>query len=285
MLRNLVFIFLLSGLTLLAPLRAIETSGGFVSTPVTVSGWNSGWSTVGATGADYVGQVNSASGVYLGDNWVLTAGHVGAGSFTLAGITYSAVSGSAHTLTSGSTSVDLTLFQISGTLTLNPLTIDTTPLTPFSSSNSPSQVVMIGYGTTGTQHETWGVDTVDLINQSVDLRPSYPYVSNDFISYLGSVSNGSTVTTNNSILYVGDSGGGDFTYDSSSHSWVLAGINEVTDTTDTPNFSGFVQLSTYASQIQSITGIGVVPEPSTWALFGLGVVFLALCFRRSQRTR
>jgi hypothetical protein len=52
---------------------------------------------------NHVGIVNNGeSGVYLGNyhgkSWVLTANHVGLGSFGLGGITYSAVAGSAHQL-------------------------------------------------------------------------------------------------------------------------------------------------------------------------------------------
>src|SRR5262249_11495973 len=44
------------------------------------------------TGWDYVGTIVGGSGVFLGNYagsyWVLTAGHVGAGTFTLGGMTY-----------------------------------------------------------------------------------------------------------------------------------------------------------------------------------------------------
>lgn len=67
-----------------------------------------------------VGIVNNGeSGVYLGNyqnkSWVLTANHVGPGSFELGGITYSAVAGSAHQLLNpDSTPSDFLLFQIDG---------------------------------------------------------------------------------------------------------------------------------------------------------------------------
>jgi len=57
-----------------------------------LSSWSSGWG-AGNThdGWDYVGQVggaSDASGVYLGNGWVITAGHVGALDFTLGTNTY-----------------------------------------------------------------------------------------------------------------------------------------------------------------------------------------------------
>ena len=50
-----------------------------------------GWANVGVLGI--------GNGVYLGDRWVLTAAHVGAGEIVLAGTTYAAEDGSAVQLT------------------------------------------------------------------------------------------------------------------------------------------------------------------------------------------
>ena len=45
----------------------------------------------GAVGFDHVGRIAGTTGVYLGDGWVLTAGHVGAGELTLGEKRYPAV--------------------------------------------------------------------------------------------------------------------------------------------------------------------------------------------------
>ena len=45
-------------------------------------------------GFDNVGSVNGLSGVYLGNGWVLTAGHVGSGPMVFGGVTYSPGPGS-----------------------------------------------------------------------------------------------------------------------------------------------------------------------------------------------
>src|ERR1700734_1830127 len=69
-----------------SPIRAVEMNGNYDTTAPTdsdISGWDSGGGASGVTGWDYVGTVNDASGVYLGNGWVLTAGHVGAGTFVL----------------------------------------------------------------------------------------------------------------------------------------------------------------------------------------------------------
>ncbi len=63
--------------------------------------------------------------------------------------------------------------------------------------------------------------------------------------------------TNNYQLVGRDSGGGDFTYNSSTGAWILAGINEAIDQN---NDSYMVQMSAYASQINTVTA---VPEPTT----------------------
>src|SRR5208283_1275049 len=99
----------------------------------------------GSTPWNYVGSINGASGVYLGDydgtNWVLTAAHVGLGNFTLGGVTYDAVSGSAFSIYNSDGSLtDLSLFQISGTPGLPDL-----PIASIAPS-SGTTVQMIGFG-------------------------------------------------------------------------------------------------------------------------------------------
>jgi len=96
--------------------------------------WNSGWGASDVTGWDYVGTVNGASAVYLGNNWVITAAHVGAGTFSLGGTSYTVVSGSAQGVTkSNGDTVDLTLFQIMQGPNLPALSISSTQSTPLRS--------------------------------------------------------------------------------------------------------------------------------------------------------
>ncbi|HVE16099.1 MAG TPA: hypothetical protein VNB29_05150, partial [Chthoniobacterales bacterium] len=123
-------------LLMISSARAVIVSGGDGSGNLAGTGV-SGW--------DYVGSVNGASGVYLGDYngsyWVLTAGHVGAGNFTLNGTTYLLVDGSAVSLTDGEGgAVDLTLFRIATDPGLSTLALsDSTPM-------AGTSVTMIGYG-------------------------------------------------------------------------------------------------------------------------------------------
>ena len=78
---------------------------------------------------NHVGIVNHGeSGVYLGNyhgkSWVLTANHVGPGSFELGGVTYRSVEGSGHQLLNpDGTLSDILLFQIDGDPRLSPLNL------------------------------------------------------------------------------------------------------------------------------------------------------------------
>jgi len=275
--KSLIFFLLL----LVVPLHqagAIQNGSGFnlvAPTNADVSNWTTGWGASGVTGWDYVGNGNDASCVYLGNDWVLTAGHVGAGTFTLQGTAYAAVPGSAHSISNQYGTADLTLFQIASGPSLPQLVLTGSAPVPFSASQAGSQVVMIGYGgPNNTRVKSWGLNTVTSDNILASVS-GYSYETIDFKTAGGTTTAGQSSVTNNALLVVGDSGGGDFLYDAASGKWRLAGINEAVNGSD----SYMVQLSAYASQINGI--VGVVPEPHTWVLIGLGVA--ALLIQRSPR--
>lgn len=277
---------------------AVETSGSFqttMPTSATVAGWNTGWGASndgnGITGWDYVGSVNNSSGIYLGNGWVLTAAHVGAGNFTLSGATYNAVAGSAQQVEAG---VDLTLFQIATNPGLPTLTLadSTFSLTPYS-----SQPVLIGYGDGGSRtNKTWGQNTVTDINQttpvssggvnyiSTDFRMRYGQTYGNASGYAGTGTTSLTFfytnATNNATFLSGDSGGGDFV--KVNGVWQLVGVNEAVDTSTSDSFSE--QVSTYSTQIKQIT---VIPEPSSTALLMISGLLLggAFLLRRSKKLR
>ncbi|HEY0257047.1 MAG TPA: hypothetical protein VGC39_06365, partial [Candidatus Methylacidiphilales bacterium] len=172
------------------PLQAVEANGNFNNNSDPGSGvpnWTTGWNG-GFDGWNYVGQVNGASGTYLGNGWVITAAHVGAGNWTLNGTTYPMIPGSSTSLSGGN--FDLVLFQISSPPALPQLFIRQTPLVPFSASNTGDPVVMIGFG--GSHGETWGADTVTAANQGEGLASWFTI---DFLATFGTTTIGSQSVT------------------------------------------------------------------------------------------
>lgn len=268
----------------------------------TLTNWSTGWGAGNdSTGWDYVGLVNVRSGYgsgeYLGNGWVLTAGHVGMGNFTLNGNTFEPTGISYTDFTesiNGTNQIaDLTLFQIStisstgsATLSMPPLAITASNNAPtaFSSRTPGSEVVMIGYG--GGKGESWGINTVTQTALAVPVTEgSLSFYSADFATVYGETSFtngfGSHATTNSvtntAQVYPGDSGGADFL--DVAGTWELAGVNEAVGTgTNNSGDSYLVQLSYYDSQIQSI--ISAVPEPSVFPLTALGFGLLMILATR-----
>lgn len=258
------------------PSKAVEKDvNGTISfntsapTNADVPNWSIGWGASAITGWDLVGTVGGAAGVYVGNGWVLTAAHVDPGTFTLGGTTYDVTPGSTQTLQNSDGSLaDLKLFHLTLQPDLPALAISTTAPSAFSANQAGTEAVIIGFG--GGQGETWGLNTVTQTDISVQ---QLNYTSIDFETAYGTTTVGhganTKSVTNDYILVLGDSGGGDFMWNASTAQWNLAGINEAVDSN---NNSYMVQLADYAPQINSIIG---VPEPSslTMLCFGLSVLF------------
>lgn len=108
--------------------------------------------TGGDPGFIHVAQLNTASAVYLGYGWMLTAGHVGAGDVIIDGATYAYKLGSAVTLNSldnyHTPYADLKLFRLDD--------IPRLPTLAISSTYTPrgSQVVLIGQCSNYQETET-----------------------------------------------------------------------------------------------------------------------------------
>ena len=133
-------------LRLAKSLFALMTVLGSFSSAWAVTGTGSAATTSSTPGAAYVGYIigqdgSTLSGTYLGNDYVLTAGHVGAGNFTLGTTTYDYVAGSAVNIGGA----DLTLFRISGDPGLPALTLPTLANPPIVDSTS---FYLIGYGGT-----------------------------------------------------------------------------------------------------------------------------------------
>lgn len=257
----------------------------------------------------YVGRVVrpeiSASGVYLGNGWVLTAGHVGAGTFYLDDTPYSAKSDSWHPLhhpEAPGWAIDLGLFQLAETPVGFP-SLAISELAP----GTDSPVVGIGYGRNRAVDESRWNGTWD------EVFPPNPGVYRGFYFAAGSTKrwgtnqiSGTTPAETTGEAYTldmdfsqsagdafemqavpGDSGGGLF-YKNSEGDWELAGIivtqgrhpGQLEGTAVYGNTTGAVDLSRYRDQIMVL-----IPEPSALAmLLGLGVGCLVWAvWRRASR--
>jgi hypothetical protein len=272
--------------------RAVIVSGGDGSGNLTGDGV-SGW--------DYVGAVGGASGVYLGsydgNDWVLTAAHVGAGAFTLNGVSYSAVADSAVPLTGlGGALADLTLFRIDGSPGL--MTLDLSVSTPLVGQS----VTMIGYGVNRDASLTyWKPDWTETTRRLQSMYQGYKWTGTSAKRWgtnvvTGTKTEGATdylLTTFTSLsgaaqATVGDSGGGVFVMNVSTLE--LAGVMglvssypgqpELTSVDGTQTYSA--DISRYRSQILNVIAAVAtpVPEPRTVALLFLGGVALLARRRR-----
>ena len=247
-----------------------------------ISNWTSGWAQPAiqpinytqTTGWNYVGSVGGNSAVYMGNNWVLTAAHVGSGGFLLNGAVYPMVPGSVQQV---SASVDLLMFQISPAPVLPTLPVRSTdPIVAGVNGSTSSKVAMIGWGAgNGDRQETWGYDTVNAINYYPLTPMGSSYASNAFLTYTKS---GNKNPENLYEVVTGDSGGAGFIYNTNTSSWELAGINDVDGTitysdNTTGGFSGLVQLDTYATTIRNIVAQPLPTDTPTmpqWALIATG---------------
>ena len=291
--------FLLAMVLVAVPLRAIEnvSASSFNLTPPTngnIPNWTTGWTQpsvqptgyTSTTGWNYVGSVGGNSAVYMGNNWVLTAAHVGSGGFFLNGTTYPMVAGSAQLIGTA----DLELFQIFPAPNLPGVPVRTTA--PVANT---SLVAMLGWGAGGgNRNETWGYNTVNEVGQTLPALPppNNIYTSTGFLTFTVTTSSPPKNTENLYEIVTGDSGGADFIFNSSLSRWELAGINEQNGTLEYGDhtmggYSGCVQLSTYATSIATIiaeplppTDSPTMPLPAIMVLAGLLVAVAARTARR-----
>ena len=275
------------------------TGAGNTSAPVD----DPGWANVGVLGV--------GTGIYLGNNWVLTAAHVGGGSIVLNGGTYAMLAGSGTTLTNNgapgkSATTDLYMFQLASTPPGLP------NITIASSSAAPSAAVTMigsgrdrgaftqwsvntlptpwvwtpvssggnfaGYQTIGSRSMRWGTNTV---------AASGIWVADGFgdVNMLATEFTYSGSPSNEAQAAYGDSGGGVFrkngsVWELSGTILTVAGFSGQPDPASTPvygNVTYAADLSFYQSQI-----VTIVPEPSaTVMLAAAGALAWAAFARRT----
>lgn len=205
----------------------------------TVTNWEAGWSVEGVTGWDYVGRVGDdilgASGLYLGNGWVLTAKHVGIREYYLGGNVYTPVPGARVDF--GNT--DLLLFKVFDAPDLPQLAL------AGSMTQNGANTVLIGHGSiasgVGDRVKSWGEANVI-------------------------ASNSSTFTTGGTgaVGISGDSGGAGFIYNAAQEKWELAGI--MTHAGGTSTILQSVSNTTNAAIITSTLPLGYNfwTEASSW---------------------
>jgi hypothetical protein len=221
-------------------------------------------------GFEHVGKIGGTTGVYLGDGWMLTAGHVGAGDVWLDGATYAAVAGSWTQLRGpeGGSPPDLGVFRVSPHPPLPPLEI---------ARRKPAvgdPLVLVGCGHGGGEHfewegrtgirwappnvRRWGTNRVAAVG--IDLPT--PGASTRVFGTLFSAGQ-----RQEAQAALGDSGGAGFVH--RRRTWLLAGImiSVVTHPGQPPqtavdgNATHFADLSHYRDAILVLTRGAGAPSP------------------------
>lgn len=299
-----VFLVLFPVLSPTAQAVVINTASGTGNTnaPVDDPGWAN------------VGYINGASGIYLGAGWVLTAAHVGAGSISFAGISYSPLAGSSVVLTNSTigrtTNTDLLMFQLTSTPAgLGPLTLASSAPTlgtsvtmigagrdrgnliqwnvdtgadPWTWTQVSSGGNFAGYQTLESSSMRWGTNTLSATDIWVNATNGVPDVKS-----FATIFNALSLDDNEAQAVLGDSGGAVFTRKESA--WELSGVmftvvgfDAQPSPTTTPVFGNVTlsaDLSYYAPQIMSI-----IPEPSTYALLVFSMLGVGVYAARRRRS-
>lgn len=265
----------------------INTDTGLGNTNAPID--DPGWANIGVLGG--------GSGIYLGGDWVLTAAHVGAGSITLGGISYSPLANTTVQLTNGAVGktvyTDLIMFRLTATPAgLGSLTLMSSPpilgdsvtmigagrdrgtfsqwslntsTTPWTWSEVTSGGNAAGYKTVESRAMRWG--TNDVSSPGLWLNDGVGDIRSFATTFSASGQADSEAQAVN-----GDSGGAVFFKRGTN--WELGGVmlgvggfSGQPDPATTPVFGNktySADLSFYAPQITS-----VIPEPSTVALLAL----------------
>lgn len=244
-------------------------------------------------GWDYVGDVNNLTGTYLGNGWVLTANHVGAGNFTLGGVTYLWIPGSEVQLDNQAPPLaDLVMFQVTPEPPLPPLPLRTTkpPIGEFSivigcgrdrgsetmwdpnGPFPPPPNELFGWNWAPTRTKRWGTNEVE----------GFPVgLVNSTVAFYTVFDDGQLLPESQAAN--GDSGGAIFTINPTGTE--LAGLiyavgpslGQSAETSLFTNLTFAARIDFYHDQIQEI----MLPEPTGGLAWG--IVLLGILGRRAHR--
>jgi len=282
--RSLVFAIAMCGFGV--PGHAVIIATGDGSGNTTAPTDDPGWDNVGT-------RTTGLTVVYLGNGWVLTANHVGAGDVVLAGQTYTEISGSEHQLVnSDSTLADLVVFQINGRPSLPLLPIASAPPTTSDVATEIGHGVDRGAATSwmgingflwgNNNNMRWGTAPVSQVNITVSLNG---IVTHSFATVFTDV--GGSAFPGQAAA--GDSGGAAFV--KVNGNWMLSGVMFASDefngqpasTSLFGNHTYAADLSVYRSQIvhlvtpSVVAGCGLGPE--------LGLLMPPLLWLHGRRRR
>jgi len=247
-LQNRLFYFVLLFL-ITSPAFAVTIDSGDGSGNTSAPSNDPGWDNVGTR------EANALSVVYLGDRWVLTASHVGAGSVNLGGSSYEQALPLEHYLVGNGdgTNADLLLFRLRDLPPLPSLTLTTSALNAGPPATKATEVVMIGngrdrpisktywdaawnettapgtyagYKTVSNKTMRWGTNRVSALNVDIDPICGVTDPSNTSCRPTNTfrlIFDSGLPTTDECRANSGDSGGAVFR-ESSPGQWELAGI-------------------------------------------------------------
>jgi len=243
-------------------------------------------------GWEYVGTRGSLTAVYIGDGWVLTANHVGAGDFVLGGVTYPFLPGSDVRLKNRDQSLaDMLVFKVSPNPGL--------PLLPLRTAfpSVGADAILIGNGRDRgltTSFDPGGANpliegwewapgsTLRWGTNKVDGFPSGKILGN--ISVFTAFDAGDSV--HEAQAATGDSGGALFV--ERNGIWELAGIlYAVAAFPQQPSQTAIYGNVTYAARVDyyydEIQNAIAMPEPSGTLGLVLGIALLQVLDRRRNR--
>lgn len=254
------------------------------------------------------GTTPNASGVYLGNGFILTANHVNGTRYYIEGTEYLVDTsyngtGSKQVTNSSSQGLDLKLVKIQ-----SPPALDGIQMMSSSQSALGSYSLFIGWGvgkgtpqTTDPANQgwTWGNSSTvsERWGRNFTLASNYNEPGNPntyLVTEFDRTVFASPTAYNNDVfsLSVGDSGGGLFEYVNSQ--WMLAGIGDAVSTNgssyydrntgtagDQPDASFFISMPAHSQDV-----LNAIPEPGTIPLVLAGaalLVFIAIPRQRKSR--